>query len=146
MGSGAARHGKNAKSRAKTRPQTTPARSAPISAPAFVLSKTDLARFRVPAGTPEAVADLADRALLRAVDVMEERVDPRAAKGVLQAAFGIREDVCGPVPRDINLKGTLSFEQLVRKAAALPAAEPRVLPASQATVALEAPLADGDDE
>ena len=75
-----------------------------------------LARFRLPdSASPEAAA-LSDRALQRIEDVLEERVHPSAAPGVLKAAGMIRDEFCGPIPKDINLKGHLSLQDIVRAA------------------------------
>lgn len=72
-------------------------------------------RHRVPEDAPAEVKTLADRALARMEDVLEERVGHQQAPSVLKAAALIREEVCGPVHRDINVKGTLTLEQLILK-------------------------------
>lgn len=83
---------------------------------AAVSSLAATIRHRVPEDLPEPVKALADRALARAVDVLEGRVDGPGATAVLKAATFIREEVCGPVPRDVKLTGKLSLEQLVAAA------------------------------
>lgn len=63
------------------------------------------AGLRIPAdATPEARA-LADRCQQRIIDVMEERVYFLQAPGVLKAASGLREEICGPVPKRHELTG-----------------------------------------
>jgi len=65
-------------------------------------------RIRVPAGTPAPHADLADYALKRVVDVLNEDVDPLHATNVLRAATAIREEICGPIVKKIELKTSLA--------------------------------------
>jgi hypothetical protein len=97
------------------------------SSPAVPPSVTKLARFRVPEDVDPSIGALADRALQRIEDVLEGRVEANMAGHVLRAAGMAREEVCGQVPKDINVKGVLSISDLVR-AAALPPAEPEVEP------------------
>lgn len=62
-------------------------------------------RLRVPeTATPEQ-AELADRALQRVIDVMEEQVPYQRATSVLGAAARIREEVCGPVKQKHEVSG-----------------------------------------
>lgn len=62
---------------------------------------------RHPEGLKPEYAALADRALQRIVDVMEEEVHSKRAKGVLSAAIEIREELCGPKVQKISLEGSL---------------------------------------
>lgn len=64
-------------------------------------------RLRVPEGTPEEAAQLADRALQRIVDVMEGTV--LGATDVLKAAALIRTEVCGPVEHRLAVRGDVSI-------------------------------------
>lgn len=61
--------------------------------------------LRVPEGASPAAKALADRALHRVVDVLEERVDFKLAAPVLKAATIIREEVCGPLPTKLEHSG-----------------------------------------
>lgn len=62
-------------------------------------------RYRVPEGTHEAFADVADIAFERIVDVMLERVDPKQGAQVLKSATHIREEICGPVAQRLEHTG-----------------------------------------
>lgn len=66
-------------------------------------------RYRVPDDAPPEMAELADRALQRISDVMEEGVEANLSPSVLKAAATIREEVCGPVEKKIRLTGTLEM-------------------------------------
>lgn len=87
--------------------------SAPPALPARVI-KT--AGYRVPKDAPPEVAAIADRALQRYVDVMDERVEPMMAGHVLRAAEKVREEVCGPVPKEVKISGKLTLAQLIAEA------------------------------
>jgi hypothetical protein len=63
--------------------------------------------LRHPKNIPPEYAPLADRALQRIVDVMEENVHSKRARGVLAAAVEIREEICGPKVQKIELGGSL---------------------------------------
>ena len=65
------------------------------------------AGYRVPDDAPPEMRALADRALQRMTDVMEECVEPPAAPSVLKAAVAVREEVCGPVEKRIQISGSL---------------------------------------
>lgn len=63
-------------------------------------------RHRVPEGTPEALADVADTAMDRLVDVMMERVeDAQLASQVLKAATSLRAEICGPPTQRHEVSG-----------------------------------------
>lgn len=61
--------------------------------------------LRVPEGASDAAKDLANRALERVVDVLEEGVDFRQAGSVLKAATMIREEICGQVAQKHEVAG-----------------------------------------
>ena len=61
------------------------------------------ARLRVPEGIHPAAEEMAQRALERIVDVMEERVHHTQAGGVLKAATRLREEACGPLLQKVAL-------------------------------------------
>jgi hypothetical protein len=63
--------------------------------------------IRHPEKLDPAAAALADRALQRIVDVMEEQVHSKRAKGVLSAAIEIREEICGPKVQKLQIEGSL---------------------------------------
>ncbi len=62
-------------------------------------------RLRVPADATPEQAELADRALQRLVDVMEEKVFYQVAGTVLGAATRVREETCGPLKQKHELTG-----------------------------------------
>lgn len=61
-------------------------------------------RHRVPEGTDEALAALADEALMSVVGVMRKPARRGALVG-LMAAKAVREEVCGPIPKKHELTG-----------------------------------------
>lgn len=61
--------------------------------------------LRVPEGASDAAKALANRALERVVDVLEEGVDFRQAGSVLKAATMLREEVCGAVAQTLQHAG-----------------------------------------
>lgn len=85
-------------------------------------------RWRVPDEAPKEVAEVADEAFQALVDVMRERPmvgydrDGRPIalvadrKDKLKAALALREEVCGPVARKVEVTGKLSLEQLLAEA------------------------------
>lgn len=70
-----------------------------------------VAGLRVPESATPQERQLADRALERIVDVMEERVFAFGgqAHAVLTAARGIREEICGKVADKHQLDGTVTI-------------------------------------
>lgn len=62
-------------------------------------------RLRVPKDADPEVAQLADRALQRIVEVMEEGVSPLHSRAVLAAATRIREEACGPLTQRLEHTG-----------------------------------------
>lgn len=79
---------------------------------------------RHPKNIPPEHAALADRALQRIVDVMEESVHSKRARGVLAAATEIREEICGPKTQKIELGGSL---ESILYASLVPPAAPGAL-------------------
>lgn len=61
--------------------------------------------LRVPEGASDAAKALANRALERVVDVLEEGVDFRQAGSVLKAATLLREEVCGAMAQKHEVAG-----------------------------------------
>lgn len=61
--------------------------------------------LRVPEGASDAAKALANRALERVVDVLEEGVDFRQAGAVLKAATLVREEICGPMAQKHEVGG-----------------------------------------
>lgn len=66
-------------------------------------------RLRVPEDATPAAAALADRALQRVVDVMEEQVFFQSAPTVLKAATVLREEVCGRVADKTEHSGSITY-------------------------------------
>jgi hypothetical protein len=87
--------------------------------------------IRSPKDLPPEHQALADRALQRIVDVMEEEVHSKRAKGVLSAAIEIREEICGPKTQKISIEGSL--EQILTASLASPAS-PDVLPPREVVI------------
>lgn len=75
--------------------------------------KTIGPRWRVPKDAPEEVAQLADEALGAITDVMRQKVYFKQAKNVLSAATVVREEVCGPAVRKLDISGHMTYEDLV---------------------------------
>lgn len=65
-----------------------------------------------PAEAPPEVHQLAARALVRLVDVMEAKVWEKQARNVLAAATRIREEACGPLAQKVEHTGKLQLESL----------------------------------
>ena len=61
-------------------------------------------RHRVPEGTPEPLADVADEAFATVVEVMRGEV-LEGARERLSAAAAVREEVCGPIPKKTEVSG-----------------------------------------
>lgn len=59
--------------------------------------------YRVPEGTAEPLAAVADEAFDRIVQVMREKVSPFASYAVLNAAKRVRDEVCGPLTQKVEL-------------------------------------------
>lgn len=62
-------------------------------------------RYRVPAGTPEPLAEVAGEAFERVVAVMRGEVLPDVAATVLKAATVVRHEVCGPLAQKLEHTG-----------------------------------------
>jgi hypothetical protein len=69
----------------------------------------------VPDALHPALGEVADYAFKRIIDVLDERVDPMHASNVLKAAGMIRDEVCGPIVKKIEMKMGLA-EMLARAA------------------------------
>jgi hypothetical protein len=70
-------------------------------------------RLRVPDNAPEEAKELADRALSRVADVMNGKVHSSIATPVLKAATHIREEICGPLTKKIEVEGKLGLSGLL---------------------------------
>lgn len=75
------------------------------------------ARIRIPKDASPVEAMIAKRSLERLIEVMEGRVPFRKANAALKAAVMVREEICGPIQRTVEVKGGLSLEALVSAAA-----------------------------
>lgn len=73
--------------------------------PLGAVSAVKTAKLRVPEGTPEEHADLAEEAKDRIVDVMRERVHWQNASQVLKAATRVRDEICGPIAHKQEISG-----------------------------------------
>lgn len=67
--------------------------------------------IRIPPNTPSDHAAIADMAMSRMIDVMTEGVHPSVAPSVLKAACVVREEICGPIVKKLEVKASL--EQLL---------------------------------
>lgn len=73
--------------------------------PTFAIPALKSLRHRVPEGTPEELASIADRAFQQVVAVMEGvHLDAESAT-VLKAAATLREEICGPVAQKVQHQG-----------------------------------------
>lgn len=62
-------------------------------------------RHRVPSGTPEVAADIADEAFSAIVDVMRGEFRRKGSREVLRAATALRAEVCGPIVQKLEHTG-----------------------------------------
>lgn len=67
------------------------------------------AGLRVPAGASPEVAEVAGYALERMVDVLAGKVSAAKAVTVLKAATVVREELCGPIERKLQVQGAVSI-------------------------------------
>jgi len=65
------------------------------------------AKLRIPEQADPAVKHIAGRALMRMLEVMEEKVSDRHARNVLAAATRVREEACGPLGQKLEVTGSL---------------------------------------
>jgi hypothetical protein len=70
-------------------------------------------KWRVPAEAPEQAVELANEALGTIVKVMRQGVMFKHARTTLAAAAAVRDEVCGPIKRQVEVSGKLTYEQLV---------------------------------
>lgn len=84
-------------------------------------------KLRHPADASEETKAAADWALQRLVDVASGKVSYRQAPSVIKAVVQMRDEICGPIPKDLNVKGQLTLEQLLARvdASEEPGEEPR---------------------
>ena len=64
-----------------------------------------IARFRAPEGTPEDVANIADKAFRRILRIMNGKIDYQSAGPQLKAACVVREEICGSIKQTIEHQG-----------------------------------------
>ncbi len=69
--------------------------------------------LRVPKEVAPEVRELADTALSRVTDVMMEKVSIRRVNSVLKSAIHVREEICGPVARQVNVDAKLGIGALL---------------------------------
>jgi hypothetical protein len=74
------------------------------------------AKWRVPDDAPEAVQELADRALERIAAVMDGMVPDHKVQSTLKAAIAIREEVCGPPVKKLEVEGKMGLMALLTAA------------------------------
>jgi biopolymer transport protein ExbB/TolQ len=77
-------------------------------------------KWRVPKEAPPEAAELAGEAFAVIVDVMRRGVPYRFARNTLSAAVAVRDDICGPVVRRVEVDAKMSYEQLVNASMAPP--------------------------
>lgn len=88
-------------------------------------------RIRVPDNVSEEAKELADTALQRIADVMLEKVSYKRANSVLKSATAIREEICGPVTRKVEVEGKIGITALLDEMNKIEIAEaprPKALP------------------
>lgn len=81
--------------------------------PEGAVSAIRAANLRLPADAHPAAAEMAQRALERLADVLDDRVPSARVFGLLKAVAMAREEVCGPLATKVEVTGRLSLEQLV---------------------------------
>jgi hypothetical protein len=86
------------------------------------------AKVRIPEKATPVEVTLAQRSLERMVEIMEGRVPFRKANAALKATVALREEICGPIQRTVNVQGGLSLEALVSAATAAATTEVNVTP------------------
>lgn len=72
--------------------------------PAGAVAAIKALKHRVPAGTAEPLAELANDALLTVADVLRNGAR-KGAFAQLQAAAVLREEICGAVPKKSEISG-----------------------------------------
>jgi hypothetical protein len=80
------------------------------------------AGWRVPEGAPDEVRALADRALERIAAVMDGVVPDHKVQSTLKASIAIREEVCGPPVKKLEVEGKMGLMALLTAAEGLGAA------------------------
>jgi len=70
----------------------------------FEIQATRSLRHRVPKDVSPELGRLADHAFKRIVDVLDEKVSPDHSSEVLKAAVLIRDEICGPITKKVELK------------------------------------------
>jgi hypothetical protein len=86
-----------------------------------------LIRRRIPKDASPEEQEIASWAMQRMVEVMAGKVGFRKAPSVLKAGIAVREEICGPLNRTVEMKGAITLEALVGAATAL--TEKNVTPA-----------------
>jgi hypothetical protein len=71
---------------------------------------------RLPANATEEQAEVANWAFAQIAKVASGQISFRQAPTVLKAATQIRDEINGPIPKDITIHGKLSLEQLLARA------------------------------
>jgi hypothetical protein len=71
------------------------------------------AKIRLPKEASDVEAMVARYGFARICEVMAGTVGYRKAPSILKAAVLVREEICGPVARTINMEGGLTLEALV---------------------------------
>ena len=70
---------------------------------------------RLPPNTTPEAAEVANWAFEQVARVAAGKVSFRQAPSVLKAAIHMREEINGPIPKEINFQGKLSLEQLLAR-------------------------------
>ena len=72
-------------------------------------------RHRVPEDASETAAEVADLAFETIVKVMQGKIQ-KGTRDRLGAARIVREEVCGPIPKTIEVRGEIDLYTAIRKA------------------------------
>jgi hypothetical protein len=92
----------------------------PNALPTGMVKALKALSLRVPADASEEAKELADRALQRVADVMDGKVHSSIATPVLKAATHLREEICGPIVRKIEIDGKIGLSAILDEMEALP--------------------------
>lgn len=114
------KHVRNGKPRGGARPGAGRPKGSKDILPKGAVKALQALSLRVPADAHPEAKELADRALFRIADVMEGKVHQSIATPVLKAATTIREEVCGPIVRKIELDAKVGISAILDEMANLP--------------------------
>ncbi len=99
----------------------------PNDLPTGAITAIKATNLRIPEGTPIEHIMVADAAAQRVIDVMLGRVHSSIAQPVLKAATVLREEICGAVTRNLNVKAEASITTILDEMSAIEKTEAAVV-------------------